>query len=70
MVVGTVLIVNKQIGLVAGKVITAAYVPLPNYHALFPEATRANQLLLPSTQTVPSALALAAQVSAAGMLPP
>uniref|UniRef100_A0A0L8FYR1 RRM domain-containing protein n=1 Tax=Octopus bimaculoides TaxID=37653 RepID=A0A0L8FYR1_OCTBM len=36
----------------AGKLITAAYVPLPNYHALFPEAVRANQLLLPSTQAL------------------
>lgn len=35
-----------------GKVITAAYVPLPNYHSLFPEAQRANQLLLPSTQAL------------------
>ncbi|KAL5022523.1 hypothetical protein ScPMuIL_001678 [Solemya velum] len=35
-----------------GKVITAAYVPLPNYHALFTEATRANQLLLPSSQAL------------------
>ena len=35
-----------------GKIITAAYVPLPNYHALFPEAARAFQLLLPSSQTI------------------
>ncbi|OWF44689.1 RNA-binding protein 39 [Mizuhopecten yessoensis] len=35
-----------------GKMITAAYVPLPNYHSLFPEATRANQLLLPSSQAL------------------
>ncbi|XP_052816139.1 RNA-binding protein 39-like [Mya arenaria] len=35
-----------------GKIIQAAYVPLPNYHALFPEAQRASQLLLPSTQTL------------------
>lgn len=35
-----------------GKVITAAYVPLPNYHTLFPEAHRANQLLIPSTQAL------------------
>ncbi|KAL3860328.1 hypothetical protein ACJMK2_010467 [Sinanodonta woodiana] len=35
-----------------GKIITAAYVPLPNYHGLFPEANRANQLLLPSTQAL------------------
>lgn len=32
--------------------ITAAYVPLPNYHSLFPEANRANQLLLPSSQSL------------------
>ena len=36
----------------AGKMITAAYVPLPNYHSLFPDAVRANQLLLPSTQAL------------------
>lgn len=36
----------------AGKLITAAYVPLPNYHTLFPGAIRANQLLLPSTQAL------------------
>ncbi|CAF93583.1 unnamed protein product, partial [Tetraodon nigroviridis] len=30
-----------------GKLITAAYVPLPTYHNLFPEAATANQLLLP-----------------------
>lgn len=35
-----------------GKMITAAYVPLPNYHSLFPDAVRANQLLLPSTQAL------------------
>ncbi|KAK3085778.1 hypothetical protein FSP39_008600 [Pinctada imbricata] len=35
-----------------GKMITAAYVPLPNYHALFTDAVRANQLLLPSTQAL------------------
>lgn len=35
-----------------GKIITAAYVPLPNYHQLFPEAQRASQLLFPSTQTL------------------
>jgi len=37
---------------ITGKIITAAYVPLPNYHSLFPEAHRATQLLLPSTQTL------------------
>ncbi|XP_052286317.1 RNA-binding protein 39-like isoform X2 [Dreissena polymorpha] len=35
-----------------GKIIQAAYVPLPNYHALFPESQRASQLLYPSTQTL------------------
>lgn len=45
-----------------GKVITAAYVPLPNYHTLFPEAQRANQLLIPSTQ------ALHAYPGAAGIM--
>lgn len=45
-----------------GKVITAAYVPLPNYHQLFPEAQRANQLLIPSTQ------ALHGYPGAAGMI--
>ena len=33
----------------SGKVITAAYVPLPNYHQLFPDANRATTLLMPST---------------------
>lgn len=32
----------------AGRVITAAYVPLLNYHSLFPDAMAALQLLLPS----------------------
>lgn len=41
----------------AGKVITAAYVPLPNYHALFPDALRLTQLLLPSTHSA-SAMAM------------
>lgn len=36
----------------AGKVITAAYVPLPNYHQLFPESHRAVQLVMPSTQAL------------------
>uniref|UniRef100_A0A3Q3XCF4 RRM domain-containing protein n=1 Tax=Mola mola TaxID=94237 RepID=A0A3Q3XCF4_MOLML len=31
----------------AGKMITAAYVPLPTYHNLFPEAATATQLLVP-----------------------
>lgn len=33
----------------AGKQITASYVPLPNYHGLFPDAVKATQLLSPST---------------------
>ncbi|KAF5273631.1 hypothetical protein FQR65_LT04630 [Abscondita terminalis] len=32
----------------AGRVITAAYVPLLNYHSLFPDAMSASQLLLPT----------------------
>lgn len=32
---------------VSGKLVTAAYVPLPTYHNLFPEAATASQLLLP-----------------------
>ncbi|XP_064639971.1 RNA-binding protein 39-like isoform X2 [Lineus longissimus] len=35
----------------AGKVITAAYVPLPNYHSLFPDTLTLRQLLLPSSQS-------------------
>ncbi|CAJ1051229.1 RNA-binding protein 39-like isoform X1 [Xyrichtys novacula] len=31
----------------AGKMITAAYVPLPTYHNLFPESATATQLLIP-----------------------
>ncbi|KAF7281368.1 hypothetical protein GWI33_004851 [Rhynchophorus ferrugineus] len=34
----------------AGRVITAAYVPLLNYHSLFPDAMTATQLLLPSNR--------------------
>nr|XP_057911124.1 RNA-binding protein 39-like isoform X2 [Doryrhamphus excisus] len=34
----------------AGKMITAAYVPLPAYHNLFPEAATATQLLAPPTR--------------------
>ncbi|KAL1491193.1 hypothetical protein ABEB36_011829 [Hypothenemus hampei] len=34
----------------AGRVITAAYVPLLNYHSLFPDAMSVTQLLLPSTR--------------------
>uniref|UniRef100_A0A8C5YZN9 RRM domain-containing protein n=1 Tax=Marmota marmota marmota TaxID=9994 RepID=A0A8C5YZN9_MARMA len=33
----------------AGKMITAAYVPLPTYHNLFPDSMTATQLLVPST---------------------
>jgi RNA-binding protein 39 len=36
----------------AGRVITAAYVPLPNYHQLFPDALRMTQLLLPSNKNM------------------
>ncbi|XP_036434952.1 RNA-binding protein 39b [Colossoma macropomum] len=32
----------------AGKMITAAYVPLPTYHKLFPDAVTAIQLLMPT----------------------
>lgn len=32
-----------------GKLITAAYVPLPNYHQLFPDSQKALQYLMPST---------------------
>ncbi|KAL2091341.1 hypothetical protein ACEWY4_013604 [Coilia grayii] len=32
----------------AGKMITAAYVPLPTYHNLFPDAVTATQLLMPT----------------------
>ncbi|KAG7267301.1 hypothetical protein CRUP_000299 [Coryphaenoides rupestris] len=32
----------------AGKMITAAYVPLPTYHNLFPDSVMVNQLLVPS----------------------
>ncbi|XP_067928872.1 RNA-binding protein 39-like isoform X2 [Watersipora subatra] len=34
----------------AGKMITAAYVPLPNYHQLFPDAAKSTQLLMPSSR--------------------
>ncbi|KAL1021550.1 hypothetical protein UPYG_G00014690 [Umbra pygmaea] len=33
----------------AGKMITAAYVPLPTYHNLFPDSVTATQQLLPTT---------------------
>uniref|UniRef100_A0A672HWC8 RNA binding motif protein 39b n=1 Tax=Salarias fasciatus TaxID=181472 RepID=A0A672HWC8_SALFA len=32
----------------AGKIITAAYVPLPTYHNLFPDSVTAKQLLMPA----------------------
>jgi len=32
----------------AGKLITAAYVPLPNYHQLFPDSARAMTYIVPS----------------------
>lgn len=37
----------------AGKMITAAYVPLPNYHQLFAEAQKTTQLLMPSPRVMP-----------------
>jgi RNA-binding protein 39 len=36
----------------AGKIITAAYVPLPNYHQLFPDAARAVAFVMPSASRV------------------
>ena len=36
----------------AGRIITAAYVPLPNYSQLFPDSTRATQNLLTSAQVL------------------
>lgn len=38
----------------AGRVITAAYVPLPNYHQLFTESLRTTQLLMPSAKNIPT----------------
>lgn len=52
----------------AGKVITAAYVPLPNYHALFPDAMRATQLILSSQQQ--AALANGGGATMSGMSQP
>ncbi|KAK2175508.1 hypothetical protein NP493_727g01036 [Ridgeia piscesae] len=49
----------------AGKVITAAYVPLPNYHALFPDASRAVQLVMSSSQA-----ATARALGTSGVLAP
>ena len=40
-------IADSDVPRVAGKVITAAYVPLINYHSLFPDAMAAQTLLLP-----------------------
>lgn len=40
----------------AGRVITAAYVPLPNYSTLFPDSVRASQPLMSSTQALQSGL--------------
>uniref|UniRef100_A0A8C1RGQ9 RNA binding motif protein 39a n=1 Tax=Cyprinus carpio TaxID=7962 RepID=A0A8C1RGQ9_CYPCA len=37
-----------QCGVALRKMITAAYVPLPTYHNLFPESVQATQLLMPS----------------------
>jgi len=48
-----------------GKVITAAYVPLPNYHALFPDASRAVQLVMSSSQA-----ATARALGTSGVLAP
>ncbi|XP_076043494.1 RNA-binding protein 39-like protein Caper isoform X2 [Oratosquilla oratoria] len=36
----------------AGKMITAAYVPVMSYHSLFPEAMTATQLIYPSSNSV------------------
>ena len=36
----------------AGKMITAAYVPLPNYHQLFADAIKSTQLLMPSSRNI------------------
>ncbi|KAL4646309.1 RNA-binding protein 39-like isoform X1 [Arapaima gigas] len=46
---GAMAVVNALHGrLFAGKMITAAYVPLPTYHNLFPDSVTATQLLIPS----------------------
>jgi len=48
---------------VAGKLITAAYVPLPNYHALFPDSAQAATLVMPSsarTQTAAQSFVMSA----------
>ena len=38
---------------VAGKVITANYIPVPNYHQLFPEAAKNARVLRPGHATQP-----------------
>lgn len=50
----------------AGKMITAAYVPLPNYHQLFPEAQRTSQLLMPSARVVPGGFSSSSQLLSMG----
>jgi hypothetical protein len=37
---------------VAGRLIQAAYVPLPNYSALFPDSIRASQTIMSSAQAL------------------
>lgn len=54
----------------AGKVITAAYVPLPNYHALFPDAQRSAQLVLSSAQRAAAAAGLTTVVPPPAPVPP
>lgn len=50
-IASAVLAVNSLHGrYFAGRIITAAYVPLVNYHALFPDASMATQLLSPSAK--------------------
>lgn len=50
-IASAVLAVNSLHGrYFAGRIITAAYVPLVNYHALFPDASLATQLLSPSAK--------------------
>lgn len=50
-IASAVLAVNSLHGrYFAGRIITAAYVPLVNYHALFPDASLVTQLLSPSAK--------------------
>lgn len=50
-IASAVLAVNSLHGrYFAGRIITAAYVPLVNYHALFPDSSLATQLLSPSAK--------------------